>query len=91
MPSPNLTRRDEPLGPLRDIVVPDISSEDYERPEGFVCQATSAGNISYRTLHGIVDLTEPVAAGDAIGVAGVACALSAVRSTSTVTIKVGIV
>ena len=91
MASPNLTRRDEPLGPLRDIVVPDITSEDYERPEGFVCQATSAGSVTYRTLHGSTDLTEAVVAGDAIGVAGVACALSAVRSTSTVAIKVGIV
>lgn len=75
-----------PVGPLRDKLTVDISSSDYVEDRGFVCQAATAGDLTYRTHQGEQDQTEAgLDAGDAVEVAGVPVALRAVRSSSTVT------
>ena len=81
-----------PLGPLRDKVTIDISTDDYVRETGFICQVATAGDLDYRTLNGDSDLNETgLAVGDSVNVAGIPVILQAVRSTSTVTsIVVGI-
>ena len=93
MPPPDLTRYDSPLGPLRDKRTVDISTNDYEREEGFICQVGGAGALTYRTLHGAADQTDSgLTAGAVIGVGAVPVILKAVRSASTVTsIIVGII
>ena len=94
MPVPNLSKRDYPVGPYRDKRVIDISSDDYENDNGFTCQVATAGNITYRTLHGEADQTESgLAVGDVVaGPGGVPVVLVAVRASSTVTsIVVGII
>ena len=93
MPSPDLSKRDNPLGPLRDKFVQDVSTDDYVREEGFICQVAAAGSLTYRTLEGDADQTENgLAVGDTINVGGIPVALQLVRSSSTVTsIVVGVV
>ena len=91
MPSPNLSRLDQPLGPLRDKFTQDISSEDYERKEGFLCQAAAAGSLTYRTLHGIADQTETVALGDVISLGSIPITLRAVRTGGIASVVVGLV
>ena len=92
MPAPDLSKRDNPLGPLRDKFVRSIASEDYVREAGFICQVAAAGSLTYRTLGGTADQTETgLAVGDTINVSGIPVVLQAVRSTSTVTsVVVGI-
>ena len=75
-----------PIGPLRDRIVVDIGSEDYEPGGGFVCQAAAAGDLDFRTWAGQADQSVAgMSVGDAVEVAGVPVLLSAVRGTSTVT------
>ena len=80
------------LGPLRDKRVVAIGADDYVNARGFVCVAGTTGSLVYRTLWGIADQTETIAAaGDGITVGGVPVILTAVRGSSTVTsIVVGI-
>lgn len=93
MAEPDLRRLDSPLGPLRDKFSVTIATDDYEREEGFICQVGTAGDLTYRTLHGEQDQTETgLAAGASINVANVPVVLRAVRGTSTVTsIVVGVI
>ena len=88
----NINRSSLPLGPLRDKQVIDISSDDYINPRGFICQAVTAGDLTYRTLGGDVDQTESgLAIGDIINAGGIPVLLQSVLSTSTVTsIVIGI-
>ena len=96
MPPPDLSRRDNPLGPLRDKFAQAIGAQDYTRETGFICQIAapaSAGTLVYRTLEGTEDQTETgLSAGDTINVGGIPVALRVVRGSSTVTsIVVGVV
>ena len=94
MAAPDLSLHDLPLGPYRDKRTVDITTDDFVRPAGFTCQAATAGNLTYRTLHGQADQTENnLAIGDTItGPGGIPVVLSAVRSSSTVTsVVVGII
>lgn len=91
MPIPNLSKRDEPLGPLRDkyaVTVADLGGEDFTLPEGFICQVGSAGNLAYYTLEGDEEQREEgLSEGDTINVGGVACLLRqiVVGANTTVT------
>ena len=93
MARPDLTLLDDPLGPLRDKRIITIGTDDFELDRGFICQAGTTGDLTYRTLDGEADLTETIAtAGDSINVAGIPVVLRAVRGSSTVTsIVIGIV
>ena len=92
MPPRDLSKVDNPIGPLRDKRVVDISGSAYERPEGFICQAAAAGSIVYRTLEGVTDITETVTAGQVIGIGNFPVILSAVRANATIgSIVVGII
>lgn len=74
-----------PIGPLRDRLVVDIGTDDYEPGGGFVCEAAAAGDLDYRTWVGEADQSQAgMSAGDAVEVAGIPVLLSAVRATSTV-------
>ena len=55
-------------GPLRDKYSVTVGTDDIDLDGGFIVQAGSAGDITYRTLFGIADQTETVAAGDTIGI-----------------------
>ena len=92
MPSPDLRKRDSPLGPLRDKLVVAIATDDYELDTGFICQVATVGDLTYRTLDGSADLTETgLAVGAVISAAGIPVVLRAVRGSSTVTsIVIGI-
>lgn len=82
-----------PLGPYRDKRVVAIAADDFELESGFTCQVSSAGDITYRTLFGDVDLTENgLAAGDTIvGPGGVPVMIRVVRGSSSITgIVIGI-
>ena len=85
MPAPNLRILDSPLGPLRDKFTITIGTDDYELPDGFLCQVAAAGDLIYRTLEGLADQTETLAIGDVVSVGNVPVVLVAVRGTSTVT------
>ena len=85
MGTPNLSKLDSPLGPLRDKFTETIGAADYELESGFICQAATAGSLIYRTLEGSADQTETVAVGAVIGVGNVPVVLRAVRGTSSVT------
>ena len=91
MPPPNPAIMSDPVGPLRDKRVIDISSNAYEHATGFICQAVAAGSLVYRTLEGDTDLTETVTAGQVIGVGSFPVLVSVVRANSTIgSIVVGI-
>ena len=86
MAKPNLSRLDEPFGPLRDKFSETIGTDDYDNPAGFICQLGSGGDITYRTLEGTIDQTESgLSEGDVINVAGIPVVLISVRGSSTVT------
>lgn len=91
MPIPNLSKRDEPVGPFRDkftVTVADLSGEDYVLETGFVCQVGSDGDLAYFTLEGEEEQRETgLTEGDSINVAGVACLLRriVVGANTTVT------
>ena len=94
MAVPNLALLDGPIGPLRDKHTVDISANDFVHEAGFICQAATAGDLTYQTLTGEVDQTEAgLAIGDTVsGPGGIPVLLKAVRASSTVTsIIVGIV
>lgn len=73
-----------PVGPLRDKRTVDISTDDHVDDGGFVCQAVKAGTLTYRTLAGVADQSEPVQAGGTVNVGGVMVLLQLVRSDTTV-------
>jgi len=73
-----------PVGPLRDKITVDISSNDHTDEGGFVFQAAAAGNLTYRTLAGSADQTEALDAGGTVNVGGVMVLLQAVRASSTI-------
>ena len=91
MPAPDLSRRDSPLGPYRDKRIVPIGTDDYENGEGFTCQVASAGSLTYRTLEGLEDLTEPgLSVGDTIvGPGGIPVVLRAVRGKQQCLIHCG--
>ena len=97
MADPDLSQLDSPIGPLRDRIVVDIRTEDYVRPEGFICEANAAGNLVYQTLRGTEDQAQNgLAVGDFPGVCGAPVTLKAVRNardsgTTVTSIVVGIV
>lgn len=72
-----------PPGPLRDMRVITVhATDDFTRPEGFICQAVEAGAVVYRTLYGTTDITQTVTAGEVIGVGTHPVLISAVRSVA---------
>lgn len=75
-----------PAGPLKSRSVVDISTTDYTDDRGFLVEAATAGDLTYRPLIGAADQTQTVTAGGYPSVAGVPVICTAVRSsTSTVT------
>ena len=59
MPIPDISRRDIPVGPLRDMFEITIvgGGDDYELQSGFVCQLrSSSNNVMVRTLEGQTDI-----------------------------------
>ena len=75
------------IGPYRDKKLITVGTADYERPTGFTCTVSTAGDLTYRTLEGDTDQTETgLAIGDTIiGPGGIPVLLQVVRSNSTVT------
>lgn len=78
------------VGPLKANPVIDITANDYEDDRGFIVQALTAGDLTYRTFDGDADQTETLVAAGFPNVCGVPVLCRAVRSTSTVTIRVGL-
>ena len=84
MPDPDLSKRSDPLGPLRDRRVLAIGADDYVNERGFICQVNGAGVITYRTLEGAEDQTETGrSAGDVINVANIPVVLRAIRGSGS--------
>ena len=83
MPIPDISRRDIPVGPMRDKIVMTLGNDDYELPSGFICQMVGTGDVNYRTLEGNSDQTENIpTSGVIIGVGNHPVLLSAVRGHS---------
>ena len=59
MPFPDISRRDIPVGPLRDAFTVTLGDNDYELAHGFICQAfgTSGVNVVVRALEAESDAT----------------------------------
>lgn len=86
---PDISRLDNPVGPLRDVEEVTIGSDDYEQDFGFICQITSAvasQDITVRTLEGENDIIfNDVTQGTVLGMSTHPVLLRAIRGTSTVT------
>lgn len=89
MPIPDISKRDVPVGPLRDMFQQTIGSDDYELPQGFICQVASnvaSQDLVVRTLEGDADITfNDIAQGTVVGISTHPVLLRAVRGSSTVT------
>ena len=82
--STDLSTVQGPIGPYRDVFTRNTAS-DYVNPRGFTVQAVGAGNLRYRTIDGVADATETLAAGETFtGPGGVPVLCSIVRGASTV-------
>lgn len=71
------------IGPPRNIVDVDVSTNDYVHSGGFILQVGAAGDVNYRTLDGDTDRTETFSAAGVVAVAGVPVMLRAVRNSGT--------
>ena len=94
MPIPDLSRVDTPVGPLRDkqVLTIDSSGDDLEFPGGVIVAVGTAGKITYRTLHGSVDLAESgLTAGHVLSVGSIPVLVRAVRVDSSDTTVTSII
>ena len=86
MPIPDISRRDIPVGPLRDKIVVTLGNDDYVLESGFICQIIGTGDVIIRYLEGEADVTETIATTGAIlGVGNHPVLCHAIRHTAGTT------
>ena len=80
MPIPDIRNRDLPVGPLRSKMVVTLGNDDFELPNGFLCQVVGIGDIQYRCVEDTSDQTEAIGTtGSIIGVGNHPVLLGVVR------------
>lgn len=83
MPLPDLSNQQDPLPLLRDRQVIDVSTTDYEREQGFICEVASTGSaqtIVVTTLEGTENTISGVPKNYIPSVASVPVALKKVEA-----------
>lgn len=85
MAAPDPRRLDQPLGPLRNGFIQEVTTEDYIDERGFVAHALTMGMFVCVPLGSDTEISFNAVIGSYLNSCGVPIFLKAIKSTSTVT------